>query len=179
MSIATDLVIRQEQRVDGAAITSLLEACFPSAAEAQLVEALRQAGHLPISLVAERDGQLVGHLAFSPVDIERASAGIPGESGPGLGLAPLAVPTEHRRQGIATRLVEAGLEQARRLGYRWVVVLGEPDYYGRFGFQAASAFGLRDAYGGGDAFQVIALQPGGIPQGSGLVSFGPEFALVG
>jgi len=179
MSRPSDLEIRGEQPGDGAAITSLLEDCFPTTAEARLVEALRQAGHLPISLVAERDGQLVGHLAFSPVDIERASAGIPGEAGPGLGLAPLAVAPEHRRQGIATRLVEAGLDHARRFGYRWVVVLGEPDYYGRFGFHAASAFGLRDVYGGGDAFQVIALQPGGIPQGAGLVSFCPEFALVG
>ena len=58
------------------------------------------------------------------------------------------------------------------------MVLGEPGYYGRFGFQPAPGLGLSDAYGGGDAFQVIELLPGGIPVGAGLVRYAPEFALV-
>lgn len=84
----------------------------------------------------------------------------------------------HRRQGIGAQLVSAGLEAARHTEHRWAVVLGEHGYYGCFGFQAALAFGLIDAYGGGEAFQVIELVPGGIPVGAGLVSYAPEFDLV-
>jgi predicted N-acetyltransferase YhbS len=75
-------------------------------------------------------------------------------------------------------LVQAGLEAARQAGQLRVVVLGAPDFHGRFGFTLASSFGLMDANGDGVAFQVLALQPGAIPQGGGLVSYGPEFALV-
>lgn len=65
-----------------------------------------------------------------------------------------------------SRLVRAGLEAARRRGHRWAVLLGDPACYGRFGFQTAPAFSLADADGGGEAFQVIAQQPGGIPVGA-------------
>jgi putative acetyltransferase len=123
-----------------------------------------------VSLVAEAEGLIVGHVAFSPVSTAAGAVG--------LGLAPLAVDAAHRPLGMASRLVQAGLEAARQAGERWVVVVGEPDFYVRFGFTPACSDGLGDAYGGGVAFQVLALQPGAIQQGRGLVRDGPGFALV-
>jgi putative acetyltransferase len=97
----------------------------------------------------------------------------------GAGLAPLAVIESHRRQGIAAELVRAGLEACREAGFGWCVVLGEPAYYGRFGFRAAPEFGLSDEYGGGESFQVIELIPNALPVNAGLVRYAPEFKSLG
>ena len=161
-------VVRPEQPGDVAAIRAVYVAGFPTDVESRLVSLLRAAGHLPVSLVAEADGAIVGHIAFSPV-----SAAV------GAGLAPVAVLESYRRQGIAARLIEAGLAACRAAGFGWAVVMGEPAYYSRFGFRPASAFGLSDEYGGGPAFQVIELVPGGLPSGAWLVRYAPEFASLG
>src|SRR6185295_5905953 len=123
------------------------------------VDALRAAGRLTVSLVAEVDGRVVGHVAFSPVDVPSSRAGE--------GLAPLAVAEDFRRQGIGAALVAAGLEACRAAGVGFVVVLGEPAYYGRFGFRPAREFGLVDEYRGGDAFQLLELRDGTVPAGGG------------
>jgi putative acetyltransferase len=94
----------------------------------------------------------------------------------GVGLAPVAVAESYRRQGIAAALIRDGLDACRRLGFGWVVVLGEPDYYERFGFRPAAEFGLVDEYGGGPAFAVVELIAGAAPQQAGLVRYAPEFA---
>ena len=119
---------------------------------------------------AEAGGTVVGHVAFSPVTA--------GAGASGLGLAPLAVLPEHRRGGVGAELVTRGLEVCASLGYGWVVVLGAPGYYSRFGFGAARALGLSDEYGGGTAFQAIELPAGSLPAGAGLVRYGPEFEAV-
>lgn len=171
------ILIRAEQPAEIAAIRRLHEAVFPTPAEGGLVDALRDAGRLIISLVACDGSEVVGHVAFSPVTTP-STREVTG-SQLGLGLAPVAVTAAHRRRGIARRLIEAGLEQARIGGSPYVVVFGEPGYYGRFGFLAAGRFGLVDEYGGGDAFQVLELTTGGIPRGAGLVRYAPEFAGFG
>lgn len=162
------LTIRHERPGDEPGTHAVHVACFPGPAEAELVDALRAAGRLTISLVAEVDGQIVGHVAFSPVTASGATNGI--------GLAPVAVLASHRKQGIAADLIRAGLDACRAAGFTWAVVLGNPAYYGRFGFQSAAGFGLSDEYGGGPAFQVMELRPGGVPVGTGLVRYAPEFA---
>jgi putative acetyltransferase len=139
--------------------------------EARLVDLLRAAGRLRVSLVAEVGGAVIGHIAFSPVT---AASGVAGA-----GLGPVAVVEVHRRQGIAAELVRAGLEACRVGGFGWVVVMGEPAYYGRFGFRPAAEFGLTDEYGGGPVFQAIELVPGALPVGAGLVRYAQEFAAVG
>src|SRR5688572_12508038 len=96
-----EVVIRPEQPDDASAIYAVHAACFPSDAEARLVDLLRQAGRLSLSLVAEAEGAIVGHVAFSPVTAAIAAIGT--------GLAPVAVLESYRRQGIAARLIEAGL----------------------------------------------------------------------
>lgn len=165
--------IRPEQSDDAGAIHAVHAACFPSSSEAQLVDRLRAAGRLAVSLVAEIDGRIVGHIAFSPVTL--ASGAI---RAAGAGLAPLAVLAAHRRRGIGADLVRAGLDACRAAGFGWVVVLGEPHYYQRFGFRPAATFGLRDEYGADDAFAAIELQPGSLPVGGGLVRYAPEFAAL-
>lgn len=165
------VVIRAERTNDEEAIRRALEAAFPTPAEARLVALLRAAGRLSASLVAEVDGRVVGHVAFSPVSTDSGATGA--------GLAPLAVLEEHRGRGVAARLVEAGLAACRSAGFGWAVVLGEPSYYARFGFRPAGAFGLADEYGGGDAFGVLELIPGALPRGAGVVHYAPEFASLG
>ena len=163
--------VHPERPGDAEAIHAVHAASFPTEAEARLVGLLRAAGRLPVSLVAEVGGAVVGHIAFSPVIAASGAAGA--------GLAPVAVAAPHRRQGIAAELVRAGLEACRVGGFGWVVVMGEPAYYGRFGFRPAAEFGLADEYGGGPAFQAIELVPGALPVGAGLVQYAPEFAVVG
>lgn len=164
-------MIRTEQPADVLAIHAVHATSFPTDAEAQLVDLLRAADRLSVSLVAEVNSLLVGHTAFSPVTV------VSGEVG--AGLAPIAVIESYRKQGIAAELVRAGLQACRETGYGWVVVLGEPGYYARFGFQPATEFGLLDEYGGGVAFQVVELIEDSLPVGDGLVKYAPEFASLG
>lgn len=164
-------MVRPEQPGDAAFIHAVHASCFPSDGEARLVNLLRDAGRLTVSLVAEAEGVIVGHIGFSPVTTTSGTMG--------LGLAPISVVASHRRQGVAARLVLAGLNACRAAGCGWVVVLGEPGYYSRFGFLPAPEFGLSDEYGGGSAFQVIELLPGSLPCGAGLVRYAPEFAALG
>lgn len=165
------ITIRRETIGDETAIHDVHASCFPTDAEARLVDLLRAAGRLRVSLVAEIDGAVVGHAAFSPVTVDGGISG--------LGLAPLAVIESHRRRGIAASLAVQGLAACRAEGAGWAVVLGEPEYYARFGFQPASEFGLVDEYGGGAAFQAIELAPGALPREAGIVRYAPEFASLG
>jgi putative acetyltransferase len=164
------MIIRPEQPGDVAAIHGVHSASFPTDAEARLVNLLRAAEHLTLSLLAEADGADVGHVAFSPVSTSTGDEGI--------GLGPVAVLESRRCQGIAAQLIEAGLAACRSAGFGWAVVLGEPAYYSRFGFRPATSFGLSDEYGGGPAFQALELIPGKLPIGAGLVRYSPEFAAV-
>jgi putative acetyltransferase len=162
------LTLRHEQRADRAAIHAVHATSFPSADEAELVDALRAAGHLTLSLVAVEQSQVVGHVAFSPVSVP---------DGPdGLGLAPVAVLPAFRRRGIAAQLIRAALAECAEAGCGFVVVLGDPSYYGRFGFAPASTFGLYDEYQGGEAFQALELRPGAIPRG--VVRYAPAFSAL-
>ncbi|MGP1347151.1 MAG: GNAT family N-acetyltransferase [Phycisphaerales bacterium] len=156
------------------AIRAAITACFPTPGEARLVDALRSAGRLSISMVAiDTAGRVVGHIAFSPVTLagdEDAPAGV--------GLAPLSVVESHRRRGLGAALASAGLRACRDAGWGWCVVLGEPGYYARFGFAPAARSGLTSEYDAGDAFQTLELTPGALPAGAGLVRYAPEFSEV-
>jgi putative acetyltransferase len=159
---------RDEREGDAGAVRAVHVACFPTDAEARIVDALRAAGDLTLSLVAEDGIGVVGHAAWSPVSA--------GEARDGVGLGPVAVLESHRRRGVAAELIERGLARSAELGFRFAVVLGDPKYYRRFGFEPARAHGLEDEYGGGEAFQVVPLAADGIPKGAGLVRYAPAFA---
>jgi len=163
-------IVRPERPGDVSVIRDLLASCFPTNGEARLVDALRGADRLPVSLVADVGGVIVGYVAFSPVSSAKGAKGV--------GLGPIAVADQHRCQGIAGMLVREGMRACREAGFSWAVVLGEPAYYSRFGFHPASDCGLADEYGGGDAFQVVELSPGGLPVDDGVVRYAPEFALL-
>jgi putative acetyltransferase len=165
------LTIRPELESDREAVRAVNTAAFPTPQEAHLVDALRDTGKAVLSLVAAVEGRVVGHILFSPVTVE---------DGPqtGLGLAPVAVAPEYQSQGIGSGLIRAGLDAAQRLGYTYVVVLGDPAYYSRFGFETASHFGLANEYEADEHFMALALTPNGLRSVSGLVRYAPEFGLV-
>ena len=167
------ITIRAEIAADIPAVHRVNTQAFGRPGEADLVDALRAAARPYVSLVAASDGEVVGHIFFSPVTLEAegSACGI-------LGLAPMAVVPEYQRRGIGSQLVRAGLEECRRIGYDVVVVLGHPEYYPRFGFVPASRKGLRCEYSVPDeVFMVAELRPNAL-SGQGLVKYRPEFAGV-
>jgi putative acetyltransferase len=165
-----DMFIRPETTGDAPAIHRVLCEAFPSELEAGLVAALRRNNHLRVSFVAELDGEVVGHVAFSPVQLEPAHNSLHL-----LGLAPLAVLTSHRRQGVAAALVEQALDACRNLNVDAVVVLGEPAYYRRFGFRRAADFGISNEYGVNDEFMTLELRMSCLSGVRALARYGQEF----
>jgi len=134
--------IRSEHSEDVAEIDAMLRAAFGQAAEADLVQRLRVAGDLALSLVAEEDGAVVGHVGFVPVTLEP-------ETGYRIwGLAPLSVLPHRQGEGIGSALVEHGIAAAADAGIGLVLVLGDQNYYGRFGFDTTLAAGLEVAWAG-------------------------------
>lgn len=166
-------VIRREIASDAAAIERVLCAAFPSHGEARLVEALRVSGKLRVSLVALTEGEIVGYVAFSPATLDP-----PNDLVRLLGLAPVAVHPTFQRRTVGSLLVERGLEECRGLSVDAVVVLGEPEFYSRFGFRRASALGLGNEYGADEAFMVTELRTDCLANTSAIVRYAPEFALV-
>jgi putative acetyltransferase len=120
-------------------------------------------------LVAVDDGEIVGHVMFSPMTIEG-----PEGSWDAVCLAPLAVAPSRQRTGIGGQLMRSGFAELREAGHRAVVLLGHPTYYPRFGFRPAREFGLH-FQDDRDAFMAIELYPGALDGVSGAVKFSPEF----
>ncbi len=166
------IAIRAERREDRAAVRRVNELAFGGRTEAALVDALRGVAEPQLSLVAEVDGDVVGHIFFSPVSIESEGSKVTA-----VALGPMAVLPDYQNQGIGSRLVREGLEECRRIGEAVVFVVGHPEYYPRFGFSPAGAKGLRCEYRVPDeAFMVVELSPGALQGREGLVRYRPEFA---
>ena len=160
------LIVRFERRADAEAIRALTEAAFAGVpyadgSEPEIPGRLRDAGALRLSLVAEDEGEIVGHVAFSPASV--------GGEAEWVALGPVSVRPGRQREGIGSKLIEAGLEQVRR-GARGCVLLGDPAYYGRFGF--APAEGLRWGEVSAPYLQVL-VWTGDTPAGE--VRFHPAF----
>ncbi len=173
----TIIKIRSEKAADYEAIFSINSCAFKSDGEARLVSALREQGAYDpnLSLVAEKEGHLVGHILFSPVEIVGET-----ETLKALGLGPMAVLPEYQRQGIGSKLIKEGLSACRQYRYRIVFVVGHPRFYPRFGFLPASAKGFKYTYQvPDDIFMVQELTPGGCNEVTGTVKYHPEFMLLG
>jgi putative acetyltransferase len=166
--------IRPETPDDIAAIRDVNERAFGAPAEAHLVDRLRAANKAVVSLVAQRGGQIVGHILFSPISVTNAPPAFRG-----LGLAPMSVLPEFQRAGIGSQLVRHGLAACQRAGCDIVVVLGHVQYYTRFGFSKAKDRGLENEYQVEDAFMVLELKAGVLRTIGGLVRFAPEFREAG
>ncbi|MOA24808.1 hypothetical protein D3C78_1455030 [compost metagenome] len=137
-----DVEIRNERAADVEAINAVTTAAFLTAphtdhTEQFIVKALRKTGKLTVSLVAEVEGTVVGHVAVSPVSLSDGSGGW-------YGLGPISVLPAYQGQGIGSRLMTAALGALRERGAAGCVVLGEPGYYGRFGFRAQPGLVLAD-----------------------------------
>ena len=161
--------VREERAGDAAAIRSVHLAAFPTPSEANLVEQLRNDGDVAASIIALADGEIAGHVLFSRMSVEAD-----GQELHGWGLGPVAVVPDRQRTGIGSALVEAGIDRARATGVQIIFVLGEPAYYGRFGFDAKSAAPFASPYAGA-YFQALALAS--LPQPSvGRADYAPAFA---
>ena len=166
------LEVRPERPEDRAAVRRVNEAAFGQPDEADLVDRLRAQARPYLGLVAVIDGEVVGHIAFTPVALEPARPGLDAR-----GLAPMAVLPTHQRAGVGTALVREGLAACRRDGAGAVVVLGHPTYYPRFGFAPAGGFGLRSEYDAPpEAFMALALVPGALDGAAGVVRYHAAFA---
>lgn len=166
--IAPPLTLRDETPTDDAAITTLTEAAFAPRAisrhrEHHVVRALRAAGALSLSLVAEQAGQPVGHLACSPVSVADGRAGW-------FGLGPVSVAPAHQGRGIGSALIRAALERLRARGARGGCLVGHPGYDGRFGFVHPPGMGIAGVPP--EAFFALAFEG---PWSSGQVRFHAAF----
>ena len=162
-------IVRPERAGDAPGVRAVLEAAFGGRVEADVVDRLREAGDLILALAAELAGDVAGYVAFPRLDLD-----LGGRVVPVAGLAPVGVVPERQRQGIGTALVGAGLARLKDRGERLVFVLGEPGYYGRFGFKVMDGFVSRYA---GPYFQALMLAPDA--PAAGRVTYPNAFAGLG
>ena len=151
-------MIRPARPADYAAIREVVKAAFTDefhkASEHDLVDALRADGAALVALVAEDDGEVVGHILFSPLTTDTGQAFA--------ALAPVAVKPGLQKAGAGSALCRVGIEACRALGQEAVIVLGHPAYYPRFGFTAEAAATVRSVYAGRPSFMAMALTPGAL-----------------
>jgi putative acetyltransferase len=163
--------IRDERQPDIAAIREVNSLAFGQNQEADLVDALRSSSAVLISLVATVNGHVVGHILYSPSSI----AGVRGAA-----LGPMAVIPEYQRQGIGSRLVEAGNRRLQTVGCPFIVVVGHPEFYPRFGFTPAKARGITCEWNVPDnVFMISVLDEHQLVGVQGLATYRHEFANVG
>lgn len=171
-SVPLNISIRPETAADIAAIEKVTTSAFLNAphtshTEQFIVNALRKAGKLTLSLVAEFEGAVVGHVAVSPVSISDGTTGW-------FGLGPISVTPEHQGCGVGYQLMREALRILRERGAGGCVLVGEPAYYGRFGFRADPNLvfpGVPAEY-----FQAISFNP---PDPHGVVSYDAAFDARG
>lgn len=173
--------IRKENPSDHHWVTELTEKAFESLEisdhnEGQLVVNLRKAPAFieELSLVAELNEQVVGHILFTPILIDNGD-----QHFHSLVLAPVSVLPEFQKQGIGGALIRAGHQKALDLGFQSVILIGHPEYYPRFGYKPASGWGIHTLIPlpSDDVFMAVELTDGGLTGVSGMVIFPPEFGF--
>jgi len=162
--------IRHETPADHEAVRHVHRLAFGQDDEAGIVDALRTGGHSRVSLVAEVEGRVVGHVLFSDLPVLTDGGTVAA-----LSLAPMAVLPEVQRRGVGSALVREGLEVCRAAGHRIVVVLGHPAFYPRFGFSAGLAERLSNPFHEGEAWLALELVQGALGGVAGWVRYPPPF----
>ena len=166
------ITIRKEQHQDIHVIREVNIQAFGQNQEADLVDTIRKSCNDMISLVALIQNTIVGHICFSPATIEGNAKMIQG-----MGLAPMAVLPTYQRQGVGTKLVQAGIERVRKKGSPFIIVLGHASLYPIFGFEPASHYGIRCEWDIPDsAFMIVRLNESQMRENTGLAHYLPEFA---
>ncbi|MGI9199426.1 MAG: GNAT family N-acetyltransferase [Woeseiaceae bacterium] len=167
------MFVRAEKPSDQKSVHKLNLAAFDGSAEAKLVDGLRENADPVVSLVAEDNGEIVGHIMFSPV----AHSADPALKL--MGLAPMAVVPDRQKAGIGAALICAGLERCNEMGVVGVVVLGHPNYYPRFGFVPSSRYKIVSEYDvPEEVFMVIELLDGALNDKPGRVHYHREFSKI-
>ncbi len=165
--------IRPETPSDYQHIFEINAQAFQQEAESLLIEKLRKSEYFipELSIVAEKGGELIGHILFSKIRIE-------GEvRTPSIALAPMAVLPEFQNQGIGSLLIREGLEKVKEMGFKSVIVLGHKDYYPRFGFKKASNWGIQSPFEVPDeVFMAIELEEGALANAAGVVVYPEAFS---
>lgn len=169
------ITIRKEQSGDEGQIRLVNTHAFGQTAEADIVDTLRRTCPEGVSLVALHDGNIVGHILFTPALIESVH-----EVVHGMGLAPMSVLPKFQRTGIGSALVRTGIEEMRRAAHPFIIVLGHPAYYPRFGFVPASRRGTASDYDGvpDEAFMILVLDESALAGVAGTAKYRPEFAAA-
>lgn len=165
--------IRSEQPADVDAIAEVVRRAFGQEDEARLAARLRSESDFDarLSLVAEVEGQIVGHVLFTPIAVRDGT-----RETPALALAPLAVHPDYQRKGVGAALVRKGLAACESLGHRIVIVVGEGGYYSRFGFRPAGALGIVAPFAvPPEAWMVLGLRPGALDGVRGTVAYPEPF----
>jgi putative acetyltransferase len=168
------MIIRREKKEDFKSIYEIHVKAFKQKDESKLVERIRSSKNFipELSLVAEENGKILGHILFSKIKI------IGEEEYESLALAPMAVLPELQRRGIGSKLIKEGLNKARELGFNSVIVLGHKDYYPRFGFERASKWNIKCPFEVPDeAFMAIELIDGALAEKAGIVEYPEEFGI--
>jgi putative acetyltransferase len=171
MDTTSPLLIRDEQPRDREQVRKVNEAAFGRSDEADLIDRLRVEGAVLLSLVAEFDGQIIGHILFSRMTVETAQGSVAAVS-----LAPMAVQPDHQGRKIGSQLVGRGLAQLRDRGERIVIVLGHQHYYPRFGFSSEKARYLASPFPP-EAFMALELSDGALTGIHGAVRYPSAFGL--
>ena len=174
MDFLATLIIRPESPRDAAGIWALNQSAFGRDDEANLVDNLRSANAVTLSLVAKTGQVILGHILFSPMKITNGSQEIPA-----VGLGPMAVRPDFQRRGMGSNLVNTGLMTLRERGHSIVIVLGHPWFYPKFGFEPAINHGITwDRPVSPEVFMVQALQPGALEGVKGTAHYHSAFEGV-
>ena len=167
------MIIRVENKQDFDSVYELNLQAFNQIAEPELVDKLRLSDRFipELSLVAEIDNKVLGHILFTKIFIQ--SEAVSKES---LALAPMAVLPDYQKEGIGKQLIKSGIEKAKSLGYESIVVLGHAEYYPKFGFMPASKFGIVAPWEvPDDVFMALELKDNALKSVSGLVNYAQAF----
>jgi len=168
------IIIREENSEDIETTRKSNEEAFGQPAEAEIVDKLREACENLLSLVAVQGGEVVGHILFSPASVGGVGATFEVS---GMGLAPMAVLPRCQGQGIGSLLIHNGIKMLRERGCPFIIVLGYPEYYPRFGFERASRYGIHSQWSEvpDEAFMILILNKTAMVGASGIARYRKEF----
>ncbi len=163
-------LIRREIPSDIDFISQLVEAAFQSSIEAELVSLIRSRQQSLVSLVASLEGEIVGHVMLTPIEIDTMA------TGNFAGVAPLSVAPQHQGKGIGGLLMHSVIAESKKLGFKALFLLGSPDYYPRFGFSPSH---IGNEYGATDAFMHLELEPESLRSIQGKAKYVSAFQEIG